>query len=102
MHPSFNPRKESLRPGTIAIHGVERLREGLFREPRLQTAAGINSSFQAKHQIFCARQHKNIAVIAFGKALLRFSLDVWNRELPAQADGKAQNVWHHVRFVAHF
>jgi hypothetical protein len=28
VHPSFNPRKEPLRPGTIAIHGVERLREG--------------------------------------------------------------------------
>src|SRR6266446_1736655 len=86
VHPPFNPRKESLRPGTIMVYGVQRLMEGIFGDPRLPTAGWINDFFQARDQVFCSRHHENIAVVVFGKALLGLARDAWNGELPAQAE----------------
>ena len=86
VHPPFNPRKESLRPGTIPVDGVERLMDGIFRDPRLLTAGWLDDFFQARDQVFCSRHHENIAVVVFGKALLGLARDAWKGELPAQAE----------------
>ena len=86
VFPPFNAREQSLGAGTIAVHGVVWLLDGLFRDPRLLAAGGINDFFQARHQVFRARQHKHIAVVVSRQALLGFARDAWYGELPAQAE----------------
>src|SRR5262249_35951197 len=86
VHPAFNARKEALRAGTIPVHSVRWLLDGICRDPRLLATAGINDLFEARYQVFGARQYKHIAVIIARQALLGFARDAWNGQLPAQAN----------------
>src|SRR2546422_8042684 len=86
MVPSFNPSKKSLGTGTIAVHGVGRLTDGVFVNPNILSAGRIDDPLQARDQVFCSRHHKNIAVVVLRKTLLCFAGDAWDRELPAQSE----------------
>ena len=84
--PPLNPGKESFGTRAIAVHRMQRLIDGIFRDPCLLTAGRIDDFLQARDQVFCSRHHEDIGVVVLRKALLGLASYAWDGELPAQAE----------------
>ena len=84
--PPFNPREQPFSTRAITVHRMQRVIDGIFRNPCLLTAGRIDDFLQARDQVFRARHDKDVGVVVPGKALLCFAGNARDGELPAQTE----------------
>ena len=86
MLPPFNPGKESFGTRAVTVDRMKWMIDGIFRNPRVLTAGGVDDFLQARDQVFRSRHHEDIGVVVSRKTLLCFAGDSWDRELPAESE----------------